>query len=214
MKYFVQYAIYNNERIDFDKNSRPILGKGRAIPNFSGIGENQVEKMYLDKMKAEGFNENSSQSVKWLRSIFPEVNVKQEKVRGLAEFFAFKLGTRLGREIYRRRASLLYWMQEKLGDIADLLSANTMTVCCDNKLYNMVPPQQPQLTTQSQTQQTAHLHSQQQPTLQMNAQTMANPQNGFPIFDSFDNVVDDKADLTEFANYFDEPFAFDDMLSF
>lgn len=218
MQYFVQYAEYNNERVDFDQKSRPILQKGRAIPFYSGFGEDKFEKQFLEKMKTEGFKENDNQALKWLRSIFPEVNVKHEKVKGLAEFFAFKLGMRLGREIYRRRSCLLYWMQERLSDISKLLSTNTMTVCCNGKLYKMVPPlqlaaQSPLAAQPAQIQaqlqpiaQPTQMQAQLQPTAQPTQITTVS-QNEFAFFDTFNGLEEDTAEFTELAD-FDYSFTF------
>jgi hypothetical protein len=195
----VQYVLYNDERIEFNEKCRPVLGTGRAVPHFSGLGEEKFEKEFIEKMKAEGFKENNSAAIRWFRSIFPEVNIKHEKVRGLAEFFAFKLGARLGREIYRRRACLLYWIQERLEEISKLLSANTMFVCCDNKLYQMVPPFQ---------------NAPQKPQQLMAPQTVAVLQNDFAIFDSFDSFEDGQIDFGDVDNELDDSFMFQDMTLF
>ena len=213
MSRFIEYVLYNNERVDFDQKTRPILGRGRANPHFSGLGEDQLEKNYIEKMKSVGFNINESQTTKWLRSIFPEMNVRHEKVRGLAEFFAYKLGMRLGREIYRRRACLLYWIEERLSNISNLLATNTMSVCCNGTLYQMVPPLQPTSQITAQAQPAVQL----QATPQMQVTTPLQPvvsQDEFAIFDSFENFGEGTVEYAQLTDDFDDSFTFDETVSF
>lgn len=138
--YYIQCVIFNDERYYFNAKSRLLLGMKRSNPHFSDVGEKEYEKQFIRKMKLEGFEEKKCMALKWFRKVFPEANIKHEKLRGLAEFFAFKLGVRLGREIYRRRACLLYWFEERLEAISNLLSTSTMLVSCDSQIYKVGPP--------------------------------------------------------------------------
>ena len=190
---FIQYVLFNNERIDFDVKSRPIIGQKRANPHFSGIGEKEVEKQFISKMKSEGFKENKCTALDWFRQVFPETNIKHEKLRGLAEFFAYKFGERLGREIYRRRACLMYWFQEKLEEISNLLYTNTMFVSCENRLYMVTPPIQ-------------HNPHNQPQIAQLPAPKI---EDQFTVFNSFESYDDVSIELNDVN---DDPFVIDDGL--
>ena len=143
----IKYIIYNKEKIECNEKGLPILKRPRAAPrNFctgekaTPINEKIVEKEHLDKVKDLMFDEDNCESNKWLKSIFPETNIKYEKIRAIVEVLALKLNKPLTREVYRRRLCCIYWLQQNLSEISSLLSKNTFFVCCGDKTYNITPP--------------------------------------------------------------------------
>ena len=147
----IKYIFFNTEKIECNDKGLPKLKKPRASPrNFftnpednpkdNPRNEKDAEKQYLDKIKNMKFNEENCKAIKWLKSIFPEANIKYEKIRAIVEVLALKLNKSLTREIYRRRSCCIFWLQDNLDEIASLLAKNVIFVCCGDKTYNLTSP--------------------------------------------------------------------------
>ena len=125
-------VMFNGERIDFNDQQHPALKSSRASPRRTGMSEKAFESQYLDLMNTRGFVESRSTANRWLRSIFPEPKVNHKKLHGFCEFLSSKLNICLGRESYRRRVCLVFWLEEHLQAISELLSQNHIEVICES----------------------------------------------------------------------------------
>lgn len=173
----LQYILFNDEKTECNVKSMPIFGIKRAIPHYSGLGEDEFERQLIVKMKDEGFKHRKCSVLQWLKSIFPENVIRHEKIRGFAAFIAYKLNDRLGRETYRRRSCILYWLQERIEEIHKLLSTNTMYVCCNDFLFKITPPPVSKKTIKS-----TREHAQTN-TLQKNESPKTEEEINFDVYD-------------------------------
>ena len=123
-----------------ERTCKPELPKTHVGQKKTGIPECEQENKLLEKLKKVSFDEAGSISYNWLKQMFGENNIRYEKVRGICEILAFLLNEKLTREIYRRRISCIYWMEQNLNEIAETLRANTLIALSEGKVVHFSPP--------------------------------------------------------------------------
>ena len=123
-----------------ERTCKPDLPKNHVGQKKTCISNCEEEKQVLERVKNDQFNELNSISYNWLKQLFSESNIRYEKVRAICEILAYLLNEKLTREIYRRRISCVYWMEQNIQKIYAVLRANTLIALSEGKVVNILPP--------------------------------------------------------------------------
>ena len=129
------------EKYKITEKGKLDIKQKRALPRKPLFGDKNNEKEYLNFLKNEKFTEDFSLTFKWLTKVFSERIVSYQKVRSVAEFFAFVLGIPLTRDVYRRRICCMYWLETNILSIRDFLERNPTTVFFNkDRVTQLTPP--------------------------------------------------------------------------
>ena len=140
----MRYAIIDNgsvkQNINFDDNGRPSNKIKRASPRSLEGTEKDVERLFLEEIKNSNFIEKECFAYKWVTSICPMKNINKEIFLAISEIIAFLIDARIPREVYRRRQSLIFWLERHIGDAVEVFSKNNVVLYWDNKCFKLTPP--------------------------------------------------------------------------
>ena len=114
---------------------------GRAKRRVLKKYELEHEKLFLKSMDRSGFRKETSKSLKWLSKVFNSGKPSHGAVRAVAEVFSNLLDERLEREVYRRKETLLYWINDNIEKIAKICQQKKIfAISDDKKVYEFMPP--------------------------------------------------------------------------
>ena len=143
MKTIIKYTNRTKGQIIYcNDKGMPIIYKKERIraPRRQGIIEKKFEKIFLDRIRKSGFDEQCCDANNWLCSLFMEKKVHTNLIISMAKFLANELKEILTREVYRRRESSIFWIQCRLQEIAILLSNNNYVIDLGEREINLTPP--------------------------------------------------------------------------
>ena len=107
--------------------------------------EKEYEKEFLDDLKQQNYDETKSISYNWLKETFnithPNKGISSKNALRIARFFSFYLNISIGREVYRRRKTILFWLDNNLDLISELLKKHEVKINLDGALIPLKPPQ-------------------------------------------------------------------------
>ena len=127
-------------RYTFDKNGRIQLQRKRASPRNEGFTENEVESNLIKKMNGSGFDDEKCESYQMLQTIFVNEKVTKEKALAIADLIAFLNNIRIPREYYRRRETVVFWLQEHWEETLNVFSNYPTTVTYKGKTRRIILP--------------------------------------------------------------------------
>lgn len=127
-------------RYTFDKNGRIQLQRKRASPRNEGFTENEVESNLIKKMNGSGFDDEKCESYQMLQTIFVNEKVTKEKALAIADLIAFLNNIRIPREYYRRKETVVFWLQEHFELMVKTFMNNPTTITFNEKTTKIIPP--------------------------------------------------------------------------
>lgn len=93
------------------------------MTNLKGVGEVWHEKLLLEAMENEGFNEKYCEAYKWLSSYYG--NIQFPALRTICTALADHLSIPIAREFYRRKKTCYYWLHTNFETIKCNLKGTT-----------------------------------------------------------------------------------------
>ena len=122
-------------------NSRNRRLTARQLPGT----EKEVENNLLATLRSVNFNYEKSPLYLWLRQVthscMPGGSINTQLLSLIAKFFANQLKLELGREFYRRRSTLVFWLEIHSQEIINFISQNSVFIEIDQLVYPFFVPQ-------------------------------------------------------------------------
>ena len=118
----------------------PVANK-RAPPRHDlHVNELEQENLFLRQIDQIGFKPDNCVSIRWLSYVLQESNLKHSTVISFAKLFSILLGIVFPREVYRRKKSCLFWLEQNIQRIDCFLHANIIQCVYNQKALQITPP--------------------------------------------------------------------------
>lgn len=88
---------------------------------------NELEKQIQRLMKENGFSPKTSRTEAWLRHNF-NTSINHETLKAITYFLRESLGFSIGREYYRRKATLMFWYEQNYDTIMSAIKEKEGTL--------------------------------------------------------------------------------------
>ena len=116
--------------------------KQRRNSPRSGKTNKGTDKETKEAIEAEGFDEENCQANQWLVS-FLEKKISRKVIRGIASLVSAICDLQLNREYYRKKYTLLYWLEQHLNEIRMAFSTKKVKLSYmkgNDKCETPIPP--------------------------------------------------------------------------
>ena len=117
--------------------NRPQFGTGRAKARVFVHSVVEAEEELLGKISKRSFIPELCNAYLYLKHTFNTEEITYDMVRPLAHFFAHYLNFQLTREYYRRRKTLIYWLNCHYLAIRAFTGMRRIKVQYKNNTYNL-----------------------------------------------------------------------------
>ena len=131
----------NITRYLFSSNGRLIREKKKATPRKDAGKEDELENALVRKLKIINFEVKNTEIYSWLKNIYHGMCVSKEKSLVIAELVCHFCDLIITREFYRRKETVIYWLQQHFDDVYHVFSNYPTVLYWSGKSTVIQPPQ-------------------------------------------------------------------------
>ena len=129
----------DNNTVCFKKNC-PIFKRTHTKPRklFKGFIHNGIKYSEEILLRSLGqFDPDKSEAYKYLLTKLNAKCVQYEIIAGLCRVLANYLSLPIPREYYRRKKTVLFWMELNLDNIKNFISSHVITISYKQNIYHL-----------------------------------------------------------------------------
>ena len=124
--------------VAYHKNTQLIECDSRGRPIFQGhpmrLTDRRTLHLETTRLPELQFDDTRSTSFRWLSYVLQDNRIRINNIKSILMFLSHELNINVDREYYRRRKSAIYWMEQHLDAIINLLDTSSYTVTLSNGL--------------------------------------------------------------------------------
>ena len=145
----VNYFMVNEEQIYCNNIGRAVFSHPIFITNelmkkkskrFTKTPRGRMPPFTYNDADKSDFNSDMSRSYIWLCALFNSIMVPQDVIAGFASVFAHYIQVSIPRMFFRKKKTLLYWLEQNFSEIIDFVKHNKITVNLRNQTFQVVYP--------------------------------------------------------------------------